>query len=104
MEGRSVQSKLVPPEETTRVVCAPRLTQLEMADYPWSVILHVPYQDFAGGQLTIARVWLEQRYKEREWVLHGIDQVIGDDARKQMDEARAHRMNPPAAASPSSGV
>jgi hypothetical protein len=54
MEGCNVQSKLVPPGETTRIVCAPRLTQLEIADYPWSVILHVPYQDFAGGQVTIA--------------------------------------------------
>lgn len=89
MEGCDVQSKLVPPGETTRVVCAPRLTQQEMADYPWVVILHVPYQDFAGGQLTIARVMLEQRYKETEWVLHAIDQLIGDDAREQMDKMRS---------------
>jgi len=95
----AVQSKLVPPGETTRVVCAPRLTQLEMADYPWVVILHVPYQDFIGGQPTIARVWLEQRYKETEWILHGIDQLIGDDAREQMGDALARRVNPSAPAS-----
>jgi hypothetical protein len=94
MEGTSVQSKLMPPGETTRVVCAPRLTQLEAASYPWVVILKVPYQDFAGGQPTIARIWLEQRYKETEWILHGIDQLIGDDAREQMEEARARLPGP----------
>jgi hypothetical protein len=96
MEGCDVQSKLVPPGETTRVACAPRLTQQEMADYPWVVILHVPYQDFAGGQLTIARVMLEQRYKETEWVLHAIDQLIGDDAREQMDKMRSRLLFPAA--------
>src|ERR1035441_7896345 len=50
IEGTYVQSKLVPPGETTRVVCAPRLTQLEAASYPWIVILKVPYQDFTAGQ------------------------------------------------------
>jgi hypothetical protein len=94
MEGCNVQSKLVPPGETTRVVCAPRLTQLEMAAYPWVVILHVPYQDFAGGQLTIARVMLEQRFKETEWVLHAVDQLIGDEAREQMDKMRPRLLNP----------
>lgn len=96
MEGCDVQSKLVPPGETMRVVCAPRLTQQEMADYPWVVILHVPYQDFAGGQLTIARVMLEQRYKETEWVLHAIDQLIGDDAQEQMDKMRSRLLFPAA--------
>ena len=94
MEGTTVQSKLVPPGETTRVVCAPRLTQLEAASYPWVVIVKVPYQDFTGGQPTIARIWLEQRFKETEWLLHGIDQLIGDDAREQMEEARARLVNP----------
>jgi hypothetical protein len=94
MEGSSVQSKLVPPGETTRVVCAPRLTQLEAATYPWVVIVKVPYQDFTGGQPTIARIWLEQRFKETEWLLHGIDQVIGDEARDRMKEALAHLVNP----------
>jgi hypothetical protein len=87
MEGTRVQSKLVPPGETTRVVCAQKLTQLKMAGYPWVVILHVPYQDFTGGQPTIARIWLEQRFYDTEWLLQGIDQVIGDDARKQIDDA-----------------
>jgi hypothetical protein len=98
MEGTSVQSKLVPPGETTRVVCAPRLTQLEAASYPWVVILTVPYQDFADGQQTIARVFLEQRYKESEWVLKDIDQLIGDNARDQMEEARARSVTPSGAA------
>ena len=95
MVGCEVQSKLVPPGETTRVVCAPRLTQLEMANYPWVVILSVPYQDFTGAQTTIARIWLEQRYKETEWVLHGIDQLTDDDARKYVDDARARLLNSP---------
>ena len=103
MEGSSVQSKLVPPGDTRRVVCAPRLTQLEAATYPWVVILKVPYQDFADGQQTIARVFLEQRYKEGDWVLSGIDQLIGDNARDQMEEARVRQMNP-STAPPSSGV
>lgn len=103
IEGTYVQSKLVPPGETTRVVCAPRLTQLEAASYPWIVILKVPYQDFTGGQPTIARIWLEQRYKETEWILHGIDQLIGDEAREQMEEARVRQMNP-STASPSSSA
>jgi hypothetical protein len=94
MEGSSVQSKLVPPGETTRVVCAPRLTQLEAATYPWVVIVKVPYQDFTGGQPTIARIWLEQRFKETEWLLHGVDQVIGDEARDQIEEARADLVKP----------
>jgi len=94
MEGSSVQSKLVPLGETTRVVCAPRLTQLEAATYPWVVIVKVPYQDFTGGQPTIARIWLEQRFKETEWLLHGIDQVIGDEARDQMKEEVAHLVKP----------
>jgi hypothetical protein len=103
MEGSSIQSKLVPPGETTRVVCAPRLTQLEAASYPWVVILTVPYQDFADGQQTIARVFLEQRYKEGVWVLSGIDQLIGDNARDQMEEVRVRQMNP-STAPPGSGV
>jgi len=94
MEGTYVQSKLMPPGETTRVVCAPRLTQMEEATYPWVVTLKVPYQDFTGGQPTIARIWLEQQFKETEWLLHGIDQVIGDEARDQMEEARARLVNP----------
>ncbi len=96
MEGCDVQSKLVPPGETTRIVCAPRLTQQEMADYPWVVIVHVPYQDFAGGQLTIARVMLEQRFKETEWILHAVDQLIGDEAREQMDKMRSRLLSPAA--------
>jgi hypothetical protein len=96
MEGCHVQSKLVPPGETTRVVCAPRLTQQEMADYPWAVIVHVPYQDFAGGQLTIARVMLEQRFKETEWILRAVDQLIGGDAREQMDKMRSRLLSPAA--------
>jgi hypothetical protein len=98
MEGTIVQSKLVPPGETTRVVCAPRLTQQEMADYPWVVILHVPYWDFAGGQLTIARVMLEQRFKETEWILRGIDQLVGDEAEDQMDKMRSRLLAPPSGA------
>jgi hypothetical protein len=98
MEGTSVQSKLVPPGETTRVVCAPRLSQLQAAEYPWVVIVKVPYQDFTGGQPTIARIWLEQRFKETEWLLHGIDQIIGDDARAQMKEALANLATPSGAA------
>jgi len=94
MEGTSVQSKLVPSGETTRIVCAPRLSQLEAAEYPWVVVLQVPYRDFVGGQFTIACVTLEQRYKEIEWTLQGIDQLTGDDARKQMEEARVRQMNP----------
>jgi hypothetical protein len=94
MEGTIVQSKRVPPGETTRVVCAPRLTQLAAASYPWVVIVKVPYQDFTGGQPTIARIWLEQRFKETGWLLHGIDQLVGDDAREQMEEARARLVNP----------
>jgi hypothetical protein len=98
MEGTSVQSKLVPPGETTRAVCAPRLTQLEAASYPWVVILTVPYQDFADGQQTIARVFLEQQYKESKWILRDIDQLIGDNARDQMEEARARSVTPSGAA------
>jgi hypothetical protein len=86
MVGCIIQStKLVPPGETTRIVCVPRLTQSEMADYPWTVIVQVPYQDYVGRQPTVARVWLEQRHKETEWLLHGVDQVIGDEARAHID-------------------
>jgi len=96
MEGCAVQSTRVPPGETTRIVCAPRLTQQEMADYPWVVIVHVPYWDFAGGQLTVARVMLEQRFKETEWILHGIDQLVGDEAKDQMDKMRSRLLSPAA--------
>jgi hypothetical protein len=86
MGGCIVQSKLVPPGENTRVVCAPRLTQLEMADYPWVLIINVPYRDYIGGQPTIARLRLEQRFKETEWLLHGVDQVVGKEARALVDD------------------
>lgn len=50
--------------------------------------LHIPYQDFAGGQPTIARVWLEQRYKETEWLLHADRHVDSPAAQTDNDPAR----------------
>lgn len=80
MERAVVARERVPPGETTRILCTPRLAPLEVATYPWVLTVRVPYCDFMGGQATIAVVYLEQQFAETEWLLREVEQVPPDDA------------------------
>lgn len=55
--GSSVHRERVPAGETTRILCA---HWIEGRNEPRTLRVLVPYQDFAGGQWTIADVGLEQ--------------------------------------------
>jgi hypothetical protein len=79
MHSRHAWRERVPPGETTRIVCTPRMTQSEAATYPWVWELMVPYRDFTGGQLTVAVVRLEQRFDDEDWLLSDIKQVAPEN-------------------------
>lgn len=74
-----VQHVRVPPGETTRIICAPRLSQLEVADYPWPLEVRIPYSDFIGGQAAVAIVQLEQLFAETEGILRNVTQDPPDE-------------------------
>jgi hypothetical protein len=80
MEAPVVQRKRIPRGEITRILCTPRLTSpsLEVAQYPWTLEVRVPYCDFVGGQGAVVVVYLEQRFSDSEWTLRDIEQVAPD--------------------------
>jgi hypothetical protein len=78
MHSRQVSHERVPPGESTRVLCTPRMTP-GVADYPWVWELFVPYKDFAGRQLTVAVVRLIQDYPEDDWHLWDVSQTAPED-------------------------
>jgi hypothetical protein len=73
MSEFAVQRQRVPPGETTRILCAPRLTFPGQADYPWALTIRVQYTDFVGGQASVVTVHLEQRFAEDPWLLRDVE-------------------------------
>lgn len=67
-----VERPRVPPNETTRIIHAPTISQTEMATYPWVLTLRVPYWDFAGEECWVALIHLEQAFQNDPWKLHWI--------------------------------
>jgi hypothetical protein len=80
MAGCEVQRQRVPPGETTRVLCAPRLIQEQVATYPWVFSLAVPYYDFSGRQPSVAIVHLEQLGSGDDWRLRDVEQAQPESA------------------------
>jgi len=79
MAGCTVRRERVPPGETTRVLCTPRLIQGFVPPYPWAWEVLVPYRDFEGGQAAVAVVRLERMAEEAGWHLVDIKQVAPQD-------------------------
>lgn len=73
MAGCEVQHQRVPPGETTRIICSPRLAQGQAATYPWVLSVTVPYCDFSGGQAAVAIVNVEQRGSGEDWCLRDVE-------------------------------
>ncbi|HTZ64727.1 MAG TPA: hypothetical protein VMB51_11545 [Solirubrobacteraceae bacterium] len=78
MHSSKVSHERVPPNESTRILCTPRMTP-GAADYPWVWELFVPYKDFAGRQLTVAVVRLIQDYPKEDWRLWDVRQSAPED-------------------------
>jgi hypothetical protein len=79
MHSCQVSHERLPPGESTRVLCTPRLIHGMAATYPWVWELFVPYRDFAGRQLTVAVIRLEQRHAEDPWHLWDVRQSAPED-------------------------
>jgi hypothetical protein len=69
----------VPPGETTRIFCAPRLFNDQTPNYPWSLTVTVPYTDFAGRQNTYAKIHLIKLDQDISWTLSEIEQKLQDE-------------------------
>ncbi len=82
MEPPVVQRKRIPPGEITRILCVPRLVSagLEVARYPWTLEVRVPYSDFIGGQGAVVVIYLEQQLSDTEWLLKDVEQIPPDEA------------------------
>lgn len=82
MEPPVVQRKRIPPGEITRILCTPSLVSagLEVATYPWMLEVRVQYSDFIGGQGAVVVVYLEQQFRDDEWLLKDVEQIPPDEA------------------------
>jgi hypothetical protein len=64
-----VERPRVPPGESTRILHAPTINPTEIAEYPWTLTMRVPYWDFAGELGSVAIIYLEQAYRDEPWSL-----------------------------------